>query len=172
MPFWLDELAAGVTFASPKSRILACPRLVTKMFAGLMSRWTMPSACAASSASAMSMAMAEKSFRFQRTPRDAVLQRHAVQKLHGDERTALLLANVVNRADVGVVQCGRGLCFTLKAGQRLRVSGDFIGQEFQGDKSAQPGVLGLVDDPHPAATELLDNAVVRDGLADHGIEPW
>ena len=41
---WLDELASEVTFASPKSRILACPRLVTKMFAGLMSRWTMPSA--------------------------------------------------------------------------------------------------------------------------------
>ena len=80
----------------------------------------------------------EKNFCFQRTPRDSVLQRDAVQKLHGDERTALLLANVVNCADVGVVQCGRGLCFTLKAGQRLRVSGDFIGQEFQGDKSAQP----------------------------------
>ena len=47
---------SGVTFASPKSRILACPRLVTKMLAGLMSRWTMPSACAASSASAISMA--------------------------------------------------------------------------------------------------------------------
>ena len=34
-----EELAATMTFASPKSRILACPRLVTKMFAGLMSRW-------------------------------------------------------------------------------------------------------------------------------------
>src|SRR5438128_5770203 len=28
----------NVSFASPKSRIFACPRLVTKMFAGLMSR--------------------------------------------------------------------------------------------------------------------------------------
>ncbi len=28
--------------ARPKSRILALPRLVTKMLAGLMSRWTMP----------------------------------------------------------------------------------------------------------------------------------
>jgi len=41
---WLEELVVGATFASPKSRILACPRLVTKMFAGLMSRWTMPAA--------------------------------------------------------------------------------------------------------------------------------
>ena len=43
------------TLASPKSRTLACPRLVTKMFAGLMSRCTIPSACAASSASAISI---------------------------------------------------------------------------------------------------------------------
>jgi hypothetical protein len=34
---WLEELA-GATFANPKSRILACPRLVTNMLAGLMSR--------------------------------------------------------------------------------------------------------------------------------------
>ena len=29
---WLDELLVGATFASPKSRILACPRLVTKIW--------------------------------------------------------------------------------------------------------------------------------------------
>ena len=28
-------------------------------------------------------------------------------------------------------------------------------------------VLGLVDDTHPATAQLLDDAVVRDGLADH-----
>ena len=34
----------GSNFASPKSKILAWPRSVTKMLAGLMSRWTMPAA--------------------------------------------------------------------------------------------------------------------------------
>ena len=43
------------SFARPKSRILAWPRSVTKMFAGLMLRWTIPLACAASSASAISI---------------------------------------------------------------------------------------------------------------------
>jgi hypothetical protein len=40
------EEALRVTrgLASPKSRTLGCPRLVTKMFAGLMSRWRMPAA--------------------------------------------------------------------------------------------------------------------------------
>src|SRR6476646_1983551 len=54
-PASATELPARVTFASPKSRILACPRWVTKMFPGFMSRWTIPLAWAASSASAMSM---------------------------------------------------------------------------------------------------------------------
>ncbi len=38
--------------ASPKSRIFAWPRALTKMLAGLRSRWTIPFACADSSASA------------------------------------------------------------------------------------------------------------------------
>jgi len=31
----------------------------------------------------------------------------------------------------------------------------------------QPRVLGLIDHTHPTTPELLDDAVVRDGLADH-----
>src|SRR5205814_2172264 len=45
--------SGGASLASPKSSTFACPRLVTKMFAGLMSRCTMPLAWAASSASAI-----------------------------------------------------------------------------------------------------------------------
>ena len=36
----------------------------------------------------------------------------------------------------------------------------------QGDKAMQLHILGLVDHAHPAATELLDDAVMRDGFAD------
>jgi hypothetical protein len=36
-------------------------------------------------------------------------------------------------------------------------------------QSGQGGVLRFVYDAHPATAELLDDAVVRDGLADHGI---
>ena len=99
-------------------------------------------------------------------PGDAVLQRHAVQKLHGDEGLAVLLADVVNRADVGMVQRGRGLRFALKTVERLRIARDIFGQEFQRDEAVQARVLGLVDDAHAAAAELFDDAVVRDGLAD------
>ena len=44
---------SGASLANPKSRILACPRWVMKILAGLMSRCTISFACAASSASAI-----------------------------------------------------------------------------------------------------------------------
>jgi hypothetical protein len=95
-----------------------------------------------------------------------MLQRHSVQKLHGDEGLAALVINLVNGADVRMIQGGRSLRFALESGQSLRVFGDFIGQEFQGDETMQLHVLGLVDDTHATAAELLDDAIVRDVLAD------
>src|SRR5713226_9791293 len=95
-----------------------------------------------------------------------MLQSLAVQELHGDERLAALLADVVNRADIVMVESRRGLRFTLKTGKSLGVFGYFIGQEFQRNKSVQSGILSLVDDTHPAAAEFFDDAIVRNGLAD------
>src|SRR5580692_2221664 len=99
--------------------------------------------------------------------RDAALQRHAVKKFHGDEGFSVLLANIMNRANVGMVQRGRRLSFALKSGESQRVAGDVFGQELQGDKTMQPNILRFVDHAHAAAAESLNDAVVRDGLAEH-----
>ena len=70
-----------------------------------------------------------KNFRFEWTPGDAVRKRRAVQKLHHDERLAFLLADLVNRADVGVIQGRRGTSFPAEAFERLRVCGNTFRQE-------------------------------------------
>ena len=62
------------------------------------------------------------------------------------------------------------LGLAVKTVEGLRVSGELIGQELQGDEAAELGVLGLVNNAHPAAAELLDDAIVRDGLPDHRAE--
>jgi hypothetical protein len=49
----------------------------------------------------------------------------------------------------------------------LRVLSNLVRQELQGDKAAQLYVLSLIDNTHAATAQLLDNAVVRNGLADH-----
>ncbi len=96
-----------------------------------------------------------------------MLQGQAIQVLHGDEGLAILFANVVDGADVGMVE-GRGrLGLAAKALQDLAVLGDVFREEFQSDEAIEPGVFGLVNHTHAATTQLFNNAVVRDGLADH-----
>jgi len=60
------------------------------------------------------------------------------------------------------------LGFALKAGECLRVTGDVFWEKLESNESMKPCVLSFVDDTHPAASQLLDDAVVRDGLTDHG----
>ena len=83
-----------------------------------------------------------------------------------------MLPDFVDGADVRVIQRGSSLSFSLETSQRLGVFGYFFGQELQRDKSVEGYVLGLVDDAHPAAAELLDDAIVRDGLVDHWRESY
>ena len=110
---------------------------------------------------------AEQDVHFERTAGDAMLQGQAVQILHGDEGLAIFLADVVNGADVGMVQRGSGLGLAAETLQSLAVLGDVFREEFQGDEAIEAGVFGLVNDTHAATTQLFDDAVVRDGLADH-----
>ena len=65
----------------------------------------------------------EHVFHIQWLPSDPHLQSHPIQKLHGNESVAVLLANVINRADVRVIECGRSLRLTLETGERLWVLG-------------------------------------------------
>ena len=98
---------------------------------------------------------------------DAVLQGRAIEVLHGDEGAAVVLSDVVNGADVGMIERGGGLGFALKTGEPLGIAGDIFGQEFQGDKAMEAGVFGFVNHAHASAAEFLEDAVVRDGLVDH-----
>jgi hypothetical protein len=50
---------------------------------------------------------------------------------------------------------------------RLGLARNLIWQELQGDKTVQAGVFGLVDDSHAAPADFLDDAIVRNGLANH-----
>ena len=90
----------------------------------------------------------------------------AIQKLHGNESLTIFLTDIVNRANILMIQSRRRLRLALEAGQCLRVSGDFFGQKLEGNEAMQPRVLGFIHHTHTAAPELLDDAVVRDGLAD------
>src|SRR5262245_8514545 len=71
----------------------------------------------------------------------------------------------MNRADMGIAESGCGASFALKTLQGLPIAGKFVGQEFQGDKSAQAGVFRFVHDAHAAGADLLQNTIMRNHLA-------
>src|SRR5258706_40107 len=101
-----------------------------------------------------------------------MLQRQPVKKLHCDKSFAVHFANVVNSANIRMIQCGCGLRFDLKTGQGMSVPGNLCGQELERDKTVQPRVFRLVDDAHPPAAQLLHDAVMRDGSPDHCAESY
>ncbi len=100
-------------------------------------------------------------------PMDAAAKRFALEQLHRDEVPALVHADVVDRADVRVIERRRDSCFPQEPLDVLRRHAVALGQELQRDVPAKPRVLGLIDDAHPAGTELADDAIVLDLLADH-----
>jgi hypothetical protein len=100
--------------------------------------------------------------------RDAVLQGRAFQKLHGDERPPVLLANVVNCTYVGVIECGCSLGLAFKTCDCLSVTSNLVRQNFERHEAMETCVLCFKHNPHTAAAQLFDDAVVRDGLAYHG----
>jgi hypothetical protein len=85
----------------------------------------------------------QHSFNLYRSRRNPMLQSYPVEKLHGDERLTVLLVDVINRANVRVVQGRCGLGFALETGEGLRVPSNFLGQELEGDKTVQARVSAL-----------------------------
>ena len=102
-----------------------------------------------------------------RSSGDAVFQSQPIQKLHSDKALALVLADFVDSADVGMVQGRSRAGFAAKSFQCLRILRDILRQELERYKSAKGGVLGLINHTHAAAAEHLDDAVMRNRMADH-----
>ncbi len=96
-----------------------------------------------------------------------MLQRLPVDELHDNVGRSVFFANVIDRADVWMVEPRCSLRFTPKAFQRSGVFGGMLGQKLQGDRAMQTLVLCFVNDTHAPATELARDLVVGNGLTDH-----
>jgi hypothetical protein len=80
----------------------------------------------------------------------------------------ILFADVMYDADVWMIQCRSGLSFSLESLQPLSPFGKIVGEKFQSDESVEASVLSLINHTHSTAAKLFHNAIMRDGLADHG----
>ena len=98
-----------------------------------------------------------------------MLQRRPVEKLHDQKRAAVLLADIVDRADIGVVQRRCRARLAVKPGQRLGIPRQVRRQELQRGEAMEPCVFRLVHDAHTAAADALDDLVVGYPQTDQGL---
>ena len=98
---------------------------------------------------------------------DPLFQRFATAVRHGDERTALPVANLVDGFDVRVIE--RACCLRL-ANQtflRMPIAGRALGEELERHLPVKPEILGEIDGAHAARAERFENAVVGDRRSEH-----
>ncbi len=127
----------------------------------------MPAVCATSSASAICAPKSTNCSTDKRLAFDAILQRRPVEILHHDVLAVFVFANVVDGADVGMVERRRRPRLAPEALERLRVLRQFVGQKFQGHTPAEAQIFRLIHHTHTAAAQFLDDTVMRYGFADH-----
>jgi len=137
------------------------------MFAGLMSRWMMCAPWAASSASAIFDAQIDQRRYVHWLSANALPQRPAFQQFHCDEVPAFMFPNVVDRADIRMVQNGGGPRFTQEPFDGRSIPADFRRKKLQSNVAAQTCVFGFVHHAHSAAPKLLDHTIMRHCLANH-----
>ena len=87
----------------------------------------------------------------QRSARQPLLERLALEQLHRDERW--LCADVVNRADIRMIQRRGRAALALEPLDGLGIGLESIGQCLDCDDAVEPCVLGSIDLAHPARSE-------------------
>ena len=100
---------------------------------------------------------AEERLRRQRTVRENLPQRSALDELHRDELDAVRGTDVVDGDEVRVVQRRSRARLFLEALDPLGVRSDRRGQHLEGDVASEPCVTGAIDLAHPAGSESGDD---------------
>ena len=131
----------------------------------------MPCACASCERVGHLLGDVERALDPERTVAEQGRDGRALDELHRDVaeplRSALDLAGLVDDGNVRVIQRGSCACF----GQQAGATGFFRpaprAQHLERDDPAELEILGAIDIAHAARAEVLEHAVVREGLADH-----
>ena len=102
------------------------------------------------------------------TARNDLIQRAAGDQLHGDEINAVVLGDVMDGDDTGVIQRRRRLRFLNKTAAAIGVVDLFRWEDLDRDQPVEVRVVRFVDDAHAAFADALEDLVVRELASDHG----
>src|ERR1700687_2996920 len=93
-------------------------------------------------------------------------ERLPLQQFHGDEASSIGFVNLIDRADVRMVQRGRSFGFPLETAEGLCIVGEFVGKELQGNVPTELEVFRLIHNTHAPAPDLAVDAVMGNRLTD------
>src|SRR5262249_10829003 len=94
----------------------------------------------------------EEGFEIEGAASDGVLESFAFQAFHGDVGAAIFFADVIDCADIRMIERRGGLSLALEADEGLRILGDGVGEKFQCDEAPKAGVFRFEDNAHPTAS--------------------
>ena len=100
----------------------------------------------------------------QRLSVQVVFKSLAIQELHHEERMAGRFADVVNRANIWMVQRRCGMCFALEAFSGS-IRCECLGQNFDCDVTIEPRVARLIDLSHAALPDGTEDFVWTELIA-------
>ena len=123
------------------------------MLAGLRSRWMIPCSCAASSASAICLAMGRASSSGSAPRAMPLRQILTLDQFHDQRPDAAVVFEAVDVRDVRVVQRRQRLGFAGEPRQPFGVAGEEIGQHLDRDIAVERRVARPIDLAHPAGAE-------------------
>ena len=95
---------------------------------------------------------------------DAGCERLPIEQRHHEVVDTVGVADVVEAADVRMLQCGHDAGLALEAAAQLRVASGLGGEHLECDAAIEPRVTGLVDLAHAAGAERCDHLVGADAV--------
>ena len=124
-----------------------------------MSRWMMPWRCALSSASAISVGNLQRLVERERPFLEARGERLALEMRHDQIVRAVGFADVVDAADVRMVQRGDRPRLALEPGAQIGIAGDSLGRTLIATVRSRRVSRALIDFAHPARAERAEDFV-------------
>ena len=108
----------------------------------------------------------------QRTAGETRRERLAFAVRHDDERLAIRLVDLVDRADVGMIERTGGTGLADEPCRGLPRSRGVGGQELHRHAPLQLGVFGQIRRAHAAGADVAQDAVMGNCAADHVERAW
>ena len=100
-----------------------------------------------------------------RSVRDPIRECRTFDQLHHERTNAARLFETVDAADVGMVQRGEDLCFTLEACEAIGIERERVRDDFQRDVATELRVARAIDLAHGAGPERRQDFVRAEACA-------